>query len=89
MTFEFLAATNLKTTVFWGATPCGLAEIHHSFIKICFASSAVFLQNEAAGSSENIVMVTFYIIMKNYSKSQLKIFNAILKELVLARPQLL
>jgi hypothetical protein len=29
------------------------------------ASSLVFLQNEAAGSSENIITVTFYMTMKN------------------------
>jgi len=34
--FDFLATTNLKTTFFRGVTPCGLAEIHQSFMKICF-----------------------------------------------------
>jgi hypothetical protein len=29
------------------------------------ASSSVFLQNEAAGSSENIVKVTIYMTMEN------------------------
>jgi hypothetical protein len=65
VTFEFLGATDLKTTVFWVVTPCGLAEIHHSLIKNMLSSSSVFLQNDAAGSSQNIVKVNFYMTMEN------------------------
>jgi hypothetical protein len=62
VTYEILAAVNIRITALWDATPCGLLDRYQHSGAICclHRHSSYTRQMEAAGSSETSVLIVRY-----------------------------